>query len=61
MSAPARDDPRARVRLPALGALVLSLAGCAVGPNYTRPGAAVPDAYRGTPAGDDYQIVFVVS
>jgi len=52
MSAPARDDPRARVRLPALGALVLSLAGCAVGPNYTRPGAAVPDAYRGTPAGD---------
>jgi outer membrane protein, multidrug efflux system len=52
MSAPARDDHRARVRPRGLGALVLILAGCTVGPNYTRPGAAVPDAYRGTTAGD---------
>jgi len=52
MSAPARDDPRARARPRALGALILTLAGCAVGPNYRRPGAAVPDAYRGTPAGE---------
>ena len=52
MSAPTRGHPRARVRPRALGALVLSLAGCTVGPNYARPGAAVPDAYRGTPAGD---------
>jgi multidrug efflux system outer membrane protein len=52
MSAPARDVPRARVGPRGLGALVLLLAGCTVGPNYTRPGAAVPDAYRGTTAGD---------
>ena len=52
MSAPARDDPRARVRLPALAALALGLAGCTVGPNYARPAATVPDAYRGTTAGE---------
>jgi NodT family efflux transporter outer membrane factor (OMF) lipoprotein len=29
-------------------AFLLPLAGCAVGPDYTRPDAAVPQAYRGT-------------
>src|SRR5207245_2317498 len=52
MSAPARDDPRAGIRPLALGALLLTLAGCTVGPNYARPGATVPDAYRGTTAGE---------
>ena len=41
---------RALVRPLVVGAMVTSLAGCTVGPNYTRPSASVPDAYRGTTA-----------
>ena len=41
---------RALVRPLVVGAMVASLAGCTVGPNYTRPSASVPDAYRGTTA-----------
>jgi len=41
---------RALVRPLVVGAMVTSLAGCTVGPNYTRPSASVPDAYRGRTA-----------
>ena len=34
-------------------ALVIFLAGCAVGPNYKRPQVAVPDVYRGLPPDAD--------
>jgi NodT family efflux transporter outer membrane factor (OMF) lipoprotein len=37
-------------RRAALG-VVLSLAGCAVGPNYTRPDAPIPAAYKEAPEG----------
>ena len=32
--------------------LAISLTGCAVGPNYKRPQVAVPDTFRGVPAGN---------
>src|SRR5258705_13416363 len=35
-------------RLIAVSLVVLLLSGCAVGPNYKRPGVNVPGAYRGT-------------
>ena len=31
--------------------LVLALAGCAVGPNYKRPDAAIPASYKEAPEG----------
>ena len=33
-------------------AVVLSLTGCMVGPNYQRPAVATPQQFRGAPAGD---------
>jgi multidrug efflux system outer membrane protein len=38
--------------VPPLAALLVAT-GCAIGPNYRRPDAAVPGAYRGQPAADD--------
>jgi NodT family efflux transporter outer membrane factor (OMF) lipoprotein len=51
--APSLRPALAWVRAPALSltALSLTLAGCAVGPNYVRPGVAVPTAFKEVPPG----------
>jgi outer membrane protein, multidrug efflux system len=36
-----------KMKIPAVGLLLLSLGGCKVGPNYKRPAATVPTEYRG--------------
>jgi len=41
-----------KVRVLFVGAVVLWLTGCAVGPNYTRPTVAVPNAVRGGPVAE---------
>ena len=46
---PSSNFPVAAVRIAPVVALLLALAGCAVGPNYKRPAAAVPPAFKEQP------------
>src|SRR5262245_66049977 len=41
-----------KMRVLLVGAVVLWLTSCAVGPNYTRPTVAVPNAVRGAPVAE---------
>lgn len=42
-------NPKVLIRCAGCAALLLALAGCAVGPHYSRPPATVPQAYKETP------------
>lgn len=38
------------IKYSSLGAFVLMLAGCTVGPNYRRPAVSLPRSFRGAPS-----------